>query len=668
MNRKLTWMEAFAASQVAAWSAVGCLSSAFRMEVTALWEIGGIFAAVSLACILILSLRRGGWFLLAADGLAFWLLWRWELVQEPFLSMLGTIARVYDSGYSWGIPDILKNKSCPPDMAFLLLGIGVIECVCLAVCRRKGTSLAVASLVIPLAACLVVTDTVPDARWLYVLLLCLALLLITGSVRAESGGQGTKLALTALIPTALALGLLFYLVPRDTYENRTEPLRTKLIACLEEMPEQLQSGRLTMPSFTRQRDQVDLASLAAQPQLGLPVAEVAAENGATVYLRVKDYDIYTGTSWLSTADRQETLVGTGTSRGSVVVRQLSAQSSMLLPAYPEGEILLEGGAVSGAGKDTVYRVDSLSSAMGARPGAEWLALPENTREGAEAILQSISAASDDTEAVAQAIADYVRGSAVYDRRPSSMDAGQEDFALWFLTEAERGYCVHFATSAAVLLRSAGIPARYVTGYKVDTTPGVTSRVTSNDAHAWVEYYNYATWSWSILESTPGTAQMLPAEQGQEETQTVQQEIQADTHVEAALPIRATEPEKAQPEPEKRQLPMGLFLGIAIAALLAAAVELQRALRLSLRAKRQSRGDANHRAMEKWKELTVLTRLVGRKMPEELTALVEKAMFSQHILEKEELNRFTGYAAQCRRKLRGEKLWKRLKYRYWDAVI
>ena len=67
MNRKLTWMEAFAASQVAAWSAVGCLSSAFRMEVTALWEIGGIFAAVSLACILLLSLRRGGWFLLAAD-------------------------------------------------------------------------------------------------------------------------------------------------------------------------------------------------------------------------------------------------------------------------------------------------------------------------------------------------------------------------------------------------------------------------------------------------------------------------------------------------------------------------------------------------------------------------------------------------------------------------
>ena len=119
MNRKLTWLEAFAASQVAAWSAVGCLSSAFRMEMTALWEIGGIFAAVSLACILLLSLRRGGWFLLAADGLALWLLWRWELVQEPFLSLLGTIARVYDSGYSWGIPDILKNKTCPPDMAFL---------------------------------------------------------------------------------------------------------------------------------------------------------------------------------------------------------------------------------------------------------------------------------------------------------------------------------------------------------------------------------------------------------------------------------------------------------------------------------------------------------------------------------------------------------------------
>lgn len=135
-----------------------------------------------------------------------------------------------------------------------------------------------------------------------------------------------------------------------------------------------------------------------------------------------------------------------------------------------------------------------------------------------------------------------------------------------------------------------------------------------------------------------------------------------------MPVRSTEPEPTQPEPEKRQVPMGLFLGIAIAALAVAAVELQRALRITLRAKRQSRGDANRRAMEKWKEITVLTRLAGRKMPEELTVLVEKAMFSQHLLEKEELNRFTGYAAQCRRKLRGEKLWKRLKYRYWDAVI
>lgn len=668
MNRKLTWIEAFVLSQVAAWSAAGCLSSAFRMEVTALWEIGGILAAVSLACILILSLRRGGWFLLAADAVALWLLWRWELVQEPLLGMLGTIAKVYDSGYGWGVPELLKNRNTPPDMAFLVLGIAVIESVCMAVCRRKGTSLAVTSLVVPLMACLVVTDTVPDERWLYVLLLCLALLLITGSVRAESGGQGTKLALTALIPTALALGLLFYLVPRDTYENGTEPLRTKLIAYLEEIPEQLQTGKLTMPSFTRQRDQVDLASLAAQPQLGLPVAEVAAENGRTVYLRVKDYDTYTGTSWVSTADRQETLVGTGASRGSVVVRELNAQSGRLLPSYPEGEILLEGGAVSTDGKETVYRVDSLSSAMGARPGGEWLALPENTRQGAKAILETIAVSSDDTEAVAQAIADFVRGCAVYDRRPSSMDAGQKDFALWFLTEAEQGYCVHFATAAAVLLRSAGVPARYVTGYKADTTPGVTTRVTSNDAHAWVEYYNYATWSWSILEATPGTAEVLPTEQAQEETQTVQQQTQADTHVEAAVPIRTTEPEPTLPEPEKRQLPMGLFLGIAITALAAAAVELQRALRVALRRKRQSRGDTNHRAMEKWKELTVLTRLAGRKMPEELTALLEKAMFSQHMLEREELNRFTGYAACCRRKLRSEKVWKRLLYRYWYAVI
>lgn len=668
MSRKFTWLEAFLLSQAAAWSAVGCLTSAFQMPVEAPRELGFLLALAAGVCVLLLSLRRGGWLLLAANAAAGWLLWRRQTVRQSVISLLSTIVEVYDSGYGWGMPEILKDSGASLDPALLILGILLMESVCLGVCRRRGTMLPVAALAIPLAACLVVTDTVPDARWLYGLLLCLALLFLTDSVRLESGGQGTKLALSALIPTALALGLLLYLVPQNTYVNKTEPLRQRIAAYLQELPQRLEEGQASISGFTRKKERVELDTLSAQSQLGLPVAELAAEEAGTVYLRVKDYDRYTGSAWLSTEERQETLVGTGNFRGSVVVRELSTQSGMLIPAYPEGEILLEGGVVHNLAEESVYRMDCMSAALGARPGEEWLALPEETRAGAVEILQRLSVLSDEPTAMAQAIGQLVRESAVYDRNPSRMEDRQQDFALWFLEEADRGYCVHFATAAAVLLRGAGIPARYVTGYKVEALPGVTSRVTSNDAHAWVEYYNYNTWSWSILEATPASLELTPKEEQTEATQMTQPQTQPEASPETSAAAMPSQPAEEAPIQAPKELPVGLFAGIGLGLLAAGIIEFQRVLRLYLRKKRQSRGDANRRAMEKWKELTVLTRLVGRAMPKELTMLAEKAAFSQHLLEPEEVKQLAAYAAQCRRKLRKEKIWKRLAYRYWYAVI
>ena len=59
---------------------------------------------------------------------------------------------------------------------------------------------------------------------------------------------------------------------------------------------------------------------------------------------------------------------------------------------------------------------------------------------------------------AEKIGDYVRASARYDLNPSRIGEGETDFALWFLEDAAAGYCVHFATAAAVLLRAAVIEA------------------------------------------------------------------------------------------------------------------------------------------------------------------------------------------------------------------
>ena len=60
----------------------------------------------------------------------------------------------------------------------------------------------------------------------------------------------------------------------------------------------------------------------------------------------------------------------------------------------------------------------------------------------------------------------------------------------FLFSARSGFCEHYASSFAVLMRAAGIPARIVTGYQGGelNTVGNYLTVRQADAHAWVEVW------------------------------------------------------------------------------------------------------------------------------------------------------------------------------------
>lgn len=73
----------------------------------------------------------------------------------------------------------------------------------------------------------------------------------------------------------------------------------------------------------------------------------------------------------------------------------------------------------------------------------------------------------------------------------------------FLINSHAGHCEFFATAAALLLRGAGIPARYVTGYSVDRwdTLGGWCLVRAHHAHAWAAAY--VDGRWVDLDATPG---------------------------------------------------------------------------------------------------------------------------------------------------------------------
>ena len=75
----------------------------------------------------------------------------------------------------------------------------------------------------------------------------------------------------------------------------------------------------------------------------------------------------------------------------------------------------------------------------------------------------------------------------------------------FLLEESTGYCEYFASGAAMLLRMAGVPTRYVTGFLVthkDVETGLWI-ARSMDAHAWVEAWDDQQNQWRIVEATPG---------------------------------------------------------------------------------------------------------------------------------------------------------------------
>ncbi|MCK9905913.1 transglutaminase-like domain-containing protein, partial [Frankia sp. Cpl3] len=76
----------------------------------------------------------------------------------------------------------------------------------------------------------------------------------------------------------------------------------------------------------------------------------------------------------------------------------------------------------------------------------------------------------------------------------------------FLFESQRGYCDHFSSAMAVMLRSIGIPVRWVKGFAPGTSIGTDSNgvdtveVRNRDAHSWVEVY-FAGSGWIPFEAT-----------------------------------------------------------------------------------------------------------------------------------------------------------------------
>ena len=87
------------------------------------------------------------------------------------------------------------------------------------------------------------------------------------------------------------------------------------------------------------------------------------------------------------------------------------------------------------------------------------------------------------------IQNFLKNNYQYTYRPG-LTGQDKDPVNEFLTERKRGFCTQFASAAVFLFREAGIPARYVEGYKIraDQWRLGKAQVTDYEAHAWTEIY------------------------------------------------------------------------------------------------------------------------------------------------------------------------------------
>lgn len=104
----------------------------------------------------------------------------------------------------------------------------------------------------------------------------------------------------------------------------------------------------------------------------------------------------------------------------------------------------------------------------------------------------------------QSVIQYLKENYTYSLA-SEVPARGQDFTDYFLFEQRQGYCDHFSTAMTVLLRSGGIPARWVKGFAPGTADPADSQrysVSYADAHSWVEVY-FPEEGWVSFDPTPG---------------------------------------------------------------------------------------------------------------------------------------------------------------------
>ena len=694
-----------------------CVVTSFEVPVSALsLAMGCVLAALLFSAIFLLK-RSWLWLLGALLLLSVGCWYLRAALYESAAALVYAVTAQYAQAFSAVQPVALLEGASSQDATLVLALLAAFWAFVCAWTVMRGQSLLYLLLAAlpPVVLCLVILQTPPAAWALLLVLGSLALLLLSQSLRTEQTAEGNRMALVLALPLAALVVLLALLFPSVTYERAdwSDSLQSAIATMADRLTVFRRDARTGQVKFVSPVSpstlgsyiwdssvtSVNLNRIGPMRQYGRSVMRVKSEVSGPTHLRGDSMAVYEDNRWKAlpvgdydgVAGTQDALTA-GTSLMSALP-DMQIETDMksgiyYTPYYPldlpdDAEAYYDA-YFKNPSQETSYTISYTDlrsflpdDSYEAFVHAAYTQVPDETRQVLSDILPQLGVQpGGDPMQIAAAVKAYVQSSARYDLNTPSVPDG-EDFVSWFLHDSDTGYCVHFATAATILLRCMDVPARYVTGYSAFVTAGAWTTVTSDDAHAWLEYYVDGR-GWYALDPTPAADETSAATAPAPDTQEPEQDPVSEPEPTPDTPQSPSDPEPAQnsdtgmddagknadTQPKKRTFLYFVWPPLALLALLF----VWRALLYTIRKTAITKGSCNRRAVVLYHHICWLSKRTKTDVPEEFLTLAEKARFSHHKLNREDLLPLQAHAEQLTKQLLADKrFWKQVLYRVIYAL-
>jgi transglutaminase-like putative cysteine protease len=318
--------------------------------------------------------------------------------------------------------------------------------------------------------------------------------------------------------------------------------------------QQLQQDWQRMFSSLKYKNQTYVSTYGKSLSLGGPVSLTdrpvfEATSPMRVYWRGATYDTYTGSQWLNT-DQQVMQIDQGKRYAEPIFNMMGAisatihtlqpgQNVLFGPPSPIGATLPVDADVTplgGSGADAKVLVSLLrsrtnlrnnsiytvASAVSMAPPAslrtdntnypDWvkqrfLQVPDELPARVKQLAQRVAGNQKTEYDKASAIEAYLR-QFPYNTQIAAPPTGT-DGVDYFLFDIKQGYCDYYASAMVMMLRSLGVPARFVAGYSPGEYNSQTGAwvVLEANAHAWVEVF-FPSYGWVQFEPTASQPVLL----------------------------------------------------------------------------------------------------------------------------------------------------------------